>query len=233
MSDDTITDVSSFDFEAWVKFVFDHPFIELPDEKWYWDLNRCFIVTNPRQLLEHFTRLCRDFPEIAARYSLPQIDQGIWFLLSEPVRCGTYLADASIATGIKETCVRSMLNVYSGFVAKSNVEVMENCFDMWWDLICGGFWLALAGNPLSAVPEKNYENLNEDQKAVLNVMLETLTKILELKEERCIGYALHGLGHLHHPNVKIVIQKFIDQNREEIPEESLAWVESCRDGTVM
>ena len=216
-----------------MKFVFDHPVAKGSGDKWYWDLNRRFVVKNPERLLEHFTKLCLHFPEIAAHYTLQQIDQGIWFLLSEPIRCGAYFANPAIPSKLKDACIRSMFNVYSRFVGKSKIEVMENCFDMWWDLICKAYWSELKYGRATTAGKVDSESLTAENKFVLDAMLETLTKILQLQDDRCIGYALHGLGHLHHPDVKAVVQNFINQNRDRIPKEGLLWVEACRDGTVM
>ena len=243
MDDETITDVSSLGFEPWIKFVFDHPV-----DGWYRSSGENFVATNPQRLLEHFTRLCLNFSETASQYTLQQIDQGIWFLLSEPNRLGEHLADASIPFDIRLTCVRSMLNVFSEFVAKSKVEVMENCFDMWWDLVCHDFWMKWGFRDVSyeamakcktfeefrsSIPEFNYEHLNAEDKSLLDAMFETLAEILKLNEERCNAYALHGLGHLKHPLVKQLVQSFIDQNKSSISTDRLKWLEGCRDGKIM
>jgi hypothetical protein len=39
--------------------------------------------------------------------------------------------------------------------------------------------------------------------------------------------ALHGLGHLHHPDVHGEVQQFIDTHGEGF---TLKWLEQCRDG---
>lgn len=253
MDDETLTDVSSLDFEPWIKFVYDHPVIKYPGDSWYWSSGERFVATNPQRLLEHFTRLCLNFPEIASRYTLQQIDQGIWFLLSEPNRLGEHLADTAIPFAVRLACIRSMLNVYSEFVAKSKIEVMENCFDMWWDLVCHDFWSekkfrradfeamineAIAnGKPIgefhSYRSNIDYEEFPPEDKLILDAMLETLTRILELKDSRCESYALHGLGHLKHPLVKNLVQSFIDRTKESISKDGLDWIEACRDGKVM
>jgi len=43
-------------------------------------------------------------------------------------------------------------------------------------------------------------------------------------------YALHGLGHLYHPQVHDAVQGFIDTNPAGV---SLKWLEQCRDCNVM
>jgi hypothetical protein len=64
-------------------------------------------------------------------------------------------------------------------------------------------------------------------------MFQTLSRILALSDPRAQEYALHGLGHLHHPEVRNLVQGFLDKHRDEFPPEGIRWVEQCRDGTVM
>jgi len=75
--------------------------------------------------------------------------------------------------------------------------------------------------------------LNHEHRALLNTMFDVLSQILMLSDQRTQGYALHGLGHLHHPQVKKLVQSFIDENRTKMSVDHIRWVEMCRDGTVM
>src|ERR1051325_19546 len=247
MPKETSLDLCIPDFERWVKFLFDHPVSALPDDRWYWN-GPDIVVSNPSLLLGHLTSLCLGFTGIASRFTLQQIDQGIWFLLCEPVCAGKYLADASVPLVLRLECVRSMFRIYADFVAKSKAEVMENCFDMWWDLVCGQFWSAVrwSRTDLEAfancetleaaerlTPKVRYADLNKEERVVLDAMFEALAETLKLGDERCEQYALHGLGHLHHPSVRDRVQGFIETKRDKLTPGGLAWVESCRDGTVM
>jgi hypothetical protein len=51
-----------------------------------------------------------------------------------------------------------------------------------------------------------------------DVFFQTLAKILAIDSETCQGAALHGLGHLHHPQTKELIQRFIDEHPSLTPE---------------
>ncbi len=79
------------------------------------------------------------------------------------------------------------------------------------------------------IPDVTWDEISDEERAILNQMLTTLTEILALGEVRCEQYALHGLGHLPHPERAQTVQKFIDESAEE----GLEWVKQCRDGTVM
>ncbi|HZU33033.1 MAG TPA: hypothetical protein VFB79_18095 [Candidatus Angelobacter sp.] len=228
-------DLSQLKFEEFLSFFFDH---DIQKEE-YWYLEPDFQnsnhfddkdVSSPRVIVEHLTRLFTEFAAIAPRYSPPQINAGIWAMF-----CGfqiqKYLWFPSTPLERRVSCIRSMYFVYSDYVAKSSVEVMENCFDMWWESVASGFWAQMHFDCKSN--EGDVLSLNAEHKALLNAMFETLTKILALTDTRTQIYALHGLGHLHHPGVRDLVQQFLDEHRNNFTSEGINWVEKCRDGTVM
>jgi len=121
--------------------------------------------------------------------------------------------------------------VYSDYVAKSTVEVMENCFDMWWDVVASGFWEQIHFD--LKIDKGDVLSLKAEHRALLDAMFETLSNILALPDPRTQGFALHGLGHLHHPGVRDLVQRFLDDHGKDFTPEGIQWVERCRDGTVM
>jgi CheY-like chemotaxis protein len=44
---------------------------------------------------------------------------------------------------------------------------------------------------------------------------------------------LHGLGHVHHPRVPEGVTRFMQVQANELEPAVVAWLEQCRDGTVM
>lgn len=251
------------DYDEWLRLVFDHPAREeeLSHNNWIWDDDVETEVSDSDILISHMTRLCNDFVTSTSGYSLPQIDGGIWTLLSEPVRLADHLAYEAVPLKARLDCIHSMLRPYADFVAPSQVEVMENCFDMWWDLVAGDYWrrvnLKYNSDAIMAryieysnnatnddeteeniteppdIPDVTWDELNADEQAILGAMLTTLTQILALGDGRCEQYALHGLGHLQHPQRREVVQRYIDANAYDWPEDGLNWLKQCRDGTVM
>jgi hypothetical protein len=190
------------------------------------------VSSSPDVVVAHMTKLFSEFGRIADLYSLAQLNQGIWGMLGENLRLYELLWDSSVPLEQRVQCIRSMYSVYSDFVSKSKVELMENCFDMWWDLILYGFWfqrkLFEQGTKMGDVSK-----LDAESRRVLDIMFETLKHILDLPDARTQGYALHGLGHLRHPAVRETVQQFINTHRADLTEEGLRWAEQCRDGTVM
>jgi len=73
--------------------------------------------------------------------------------------------------------------------------------EMWWDALCYDWH---CGN-------KKRERGGEDR-SMQDVMFETLRSILAQDSEICHGAALHGLGHLHHPDTKQLIDVYLTQH---------------------
>jgi hypothetical protein len=231
-------DLSSITFEQFLEFFFARDI--LPDDQQF----DCFrrdskgqpfddvIPSFPGIVVEHMTRVFSDFGSIATRYSLRQVNQGIWGILGEGLRLHELLWDSSVPLSKRVQCIRSMYSVYSDFVAKSNVEVMENCFWMWWDFILYGFWFQQKLFERH-VKMGDFSKLDGESSFLLDVIFETLKRILDLPDSRSQESALHGFGHLHHPAVKETVQEFINSHRNELTGDRLRWVEECRDGTVM
>lgn len=240
MTDDEprILDLSSKTFEEFVEFFFAREVV--PDEEQFDRLLRDAlgqqydqtVPSSPIVIVAHMTRLFSEFGRIAPRYSLAQVDQGIWGILGERLRLYELLWDASVPLPHRVECIRSMYSVYSDFVFNLKVRDTENCFYMWWDLILYGFWfqpkLSKKGTEMGDVSKLDTESL-----LLLDVMFETLKRILDLPDPRTQRYALHGLGHLHHPAARETVQKFINSHKTDLTEEDLRWIEECRDGTVM
>jgi len=233
---DSLFDLSKLSFDEFVSLFFDHDIAT--EEYRYKGPDFANIndfddegVNSPAVVVEHMTRLFTNFANVVSKFSLPQINSAVWAMFTYGAfRLQKHLWLSSVPLTQRINCVRSMYFVYSDFVAKSTVPVMENCFDMWWDFVGQGFWEQLL---IENVKEGDVGALNEEQKTLLDALLETLTRILALPDKRTQGYALHGLGHLHHPGVRETVQRFLDDHRHELPPDGIRWVEMCRDGTVM
>jgi len=236
-------DLSSLSYEEFVTFFFDRPAPE-PGEhvpSFAAEGAECE-WSRPEVAVSFLTRMCRNFAEICRKYSLGQVNQAIWMVIGDDFDLVRHLWDSSVALNDRIECIRSMYFVYSDFVAKSDVAIMENCFDMWWDMAGTSFWCQMdffdwsrpPGAPASRrIREGEVSKLNSNSRALLDAMFETLQRILELPDRRTQKFALHGLGHVHHPGVRDLVQKYINDNRADLTDDGLKWMEQCRDGTVM
>ena len=232
-----VLDLSAKSFDQFVKFFFNREVV--PDEQQF-DYFLTDLAgehydeaapSSPTILVEHMTKLFSEFGPIASKYSLAQVDQAVWGILGGRLRLHEFLFDATIPLPERLECIRSMYHVYSDFVAKLETDPGPELsgFEMWWDLVLGGFWIP----PKPFVPgtyRGDVSKLDQESRVLLDVMFETLKRILDLPHREAQRCALHGLGHLLHPAVRDTVQGYIDANKSDIP---LAWLEHCRDGTVM
>jgi hypothetical protein len=132
-------DISLMGYEQWVRFVFEHPVPEDAERAASWYDKIACAASQPATLVGHFTRMCGESVQIGQRYTVEQVDQGIWFLLSHPARFGRLLTDAGVPLERRLECIRAMYRVYAEYVTTIK-SVVPNGFDMWWDLICSDFW---------------------------------------------------------------------------------------------
>jgi len=81
-------------------------------------------------------------------------------------------------------------------------EPLETSVHMWWDSLCYAWH---CGN-------RNRERGGEDLE-LQDIFFQTLARVLAIDSWICQGAALHGLGHLHHPQTMELIKRFIDEHR--------------------
>jgi hypothetical protein len=97
--------------------------------------------------------------------------------------------------------------MYYLFERLFSIEHLETAAYMWWDALCFDWH---CGN-------RSRDRGGEDQ-LMQDVMFETLAQILKLESVQCQADALHGLGHLHHPNTAKLIEQFIANHSALTPE---------------
>jgi hypothetical protein len=71
---------------------------------------------------------------------------------------------------------------------------------------------------------------DEDGKEVQQAMFETLKQILEIDSEDCQTSALHGLGHLKHPETEVTIKGFL--KRHSVSGKLKDYANACVAGTM-
>jgi len=186
------------------------------------------VPSSPEALVNHLTKLFTQFGQIASKYTLAQVDQGVWGMWGVNLRLHELLFGPPVPLTSRLDCIRSMYHVYSDYVSKLEREPdpeIETGFYMWWDLILHDFW-----DSSRRTRRGDASKLDAESRVLLDVLFETLTRILAIPNQASQLSALHGLGHLHHPQVHDAVQRFIDTNP---PGFSLKWLEQCRDCIVM
>ena len=226
-------DLSSLTFDQFAAFFFAREVVP-DDEQYGYFLIDLYgetyfesVPSSPEILVNHLTNLFTHFGQIASRYTLAQVDQGVWGMCAN-LRLYELLFDPPVLLTPRSDCIRSMYRVYSDYVSKLEREPdpeIESGFYMWWDLILRGFW-----NSSRRSWREDPSKLDAESRALLDLLFETLTRILEIPNRASQQSALHGLGHLHHPQVHPAVQRFIDTNPSGF---RVKWLEQCRDCNVL
>ncbi len=219
-------DLSKLPFQEFVRFFFDQPEGE---QFWYVDpkyaLSDVFISVP--ELLVHLTRLFSGFAAAVSEYSAVQIGHGLWAMFSPTFSLQEALWDAAAPVEKRQHSIRAMGKLFQDFVSTNDAEPLQKCFYMWWHIVVTGFW-AHAGQ----FENQDVASLDAESTALLNTIFETLREILQVPDPPTQGYALHGLGHLQHPGVRDLVQRYLDENKNRFTEEHVQWIEQCRDGVV-
>jgi hypothetical protein len=215
MSDFIQYDITSATLEEFVSFLFDHEPVRLshrPEDPtpWYveveYDPSRPQVLFDPSYVLVLYTQLFTEPMKWLSRYSKAQLEQGCWAMLGGNLDCGVMplIGEQAVSYDIREGCVRSMFFLFERFFSAVSLETYPY---MWWDALaydweCGNY---------------RRENGGEDL-WMQDAMFETLTQILNLPSVECQQAALHGLGHLHHPDTEALVLRYLARNEPMDPE---------------
>jgi hypothetical protein len=202
MTESTEVDISEYSFDEFVAFVFAHePSADWKkQEPWFFSLE---VIYDPQKVCAYYIKLFRQPLFLLERFSKAQLEEGFWAIQGDaPYSCGVgrVIWDTDVPFAAREECVRSMADLFRLLLVGG---LLPGTSWMWWDSLCYEWH---CGN-------RDRERGGEDLR-MQNAMFETLTVILRLDSESCQMGALHGLGHLHHPETPALIHKFIAEHPE-------------------
>jgi len=221
-------DLSALSYLEFLAFFFDRPVVG--NEK-MWELLSggidYFVASNPATVVEHLQMMCRTFSELTKVYSHKQLDQGLWAVFGAGIRCERFLFDPTVDPRLRIACIESMYVPFRDVVAHSILGKDESFYWMWWDMILHTFW------NIFRETNDRYDALSDDGKRMSDAMNRTLLKILALNNKACQWSALHGLGHLNHPQRWSDVQNYLNVHRNELTDEDAKWVEDCGNGSII
>jgi|SRR5580658_5047337 hypothetical protein len=189
-------DATNYSFEDFVELHFNHEFAQSVNQEWYWNSDLIFA---PTQFCAYHIRLFHEPEILFSRFSKAQLEGGFWGMISGvDWSLRTLLWELDIPFSQRKESVRAMVDPFRRFFA---VEPLDTSCHMWWDALCYDW------HSENRVRERGGEDLQ-----MQDVMFETLSSILYLDAAQCQAAALHGLGHLHHPETHLLINKYIDDH---------------------
>lgn len=187
-------------FEEFVSFLFAR---EVPTnsekvEPWDHAFEYAYFEFDPEEVCSYYVRLFTKPRMLLARFSREQLEQGFWVIQGPNLACSVNRLlhdESSLPFARKVECIDSMFELFSQLFA---TEPLETSVAMWWDALCYDWH---SGN-------RRREKGGEDA-ALQDAFFNVLTRILFLDSVVCQGAALHGLGHLHHPDTKKLIDSYL------------------------
>lgn len=190
-------DLSASTFDEFVVFVFDHPCPKRDAVPWYCNAYSTF---DPQKICSYYVALFRNPEFLRERFSEAQLEQGFWAILGslDFSAHSIVLEPDGIPFESRVDCIHSM---YELFRRLFTVTSLDTSVHMWWDSFCYDW---TCGN---RARERGGEDL-----ALQDVFFDTLSAVLQIESETCQAAALHGLGHLRHPNTTKIVQRFIDEH---------------------
>ena len=211
-------------FDELVDFLFSRPIMADFDQRYdaFYDGYGSFRPMPPEQLLINVAAMLIRWQELQKRFSREQLAQGLTELFAPAgFSLQDYLFVASVPMNARIQCVRALFYIYEKALPSWHDERAPDVFFMLWDNLNSEAASLLSKTP-SAVESE-----------ILDAIFGTLARILELPDTIAQGCALHGLGHLPHSGVRSLVQTYMDSHRSDLSADELAWIEQCRDGTVM
>jgi hypothetical protein len=193
-------DLTSCSFDEFVTFLFAKEVLDSEiepgkREPWDWTTDVTFV---PEQICRYYTQLFRQPEFLAELFTKAQLEQGFWAIEGPNLDCSArnlILENIELPVEIRAECIMSMFELFKRLFAH---ESLDTSVSMWWDSLCYDWH---CGN-------RNRDRGGEDLH-LQNIFFETLSKILFLDSDTCQGAALHGLGHLHHPQTGELIDRYL------------------------
>ena len=196
-------DIRGYSFDQFVDFIFDHGGAgdstngARRKDPWYYNSE---VQCSSETVIDFYMRLFKQPEFLFARFSREQLEQGFWAIPGASLECslGEVIWDKGVDFEKRADCVRSMYDLYEKFFA---VDFLITSGEMWWDALAYDWHC----------DNRNRSNGDEDL-LMQDVMFETLERILDLRSLNCQAAALHGLGHLHHPDTAELIDSYLARN---------------------
>lgn len=210
-------DIDKLSFEQFIIFVFDHP-VEDIQNAWYRGIDE-WEWCDDSTVFEHLLRLFRNPAFLLERYTNEQLDQGFWFIKGPC--CGfleNTLWNPDIPWSIRKELIDAMGDLYEKLFAINSLDTSSN---MWWHTLANDY-TSMDGSDIIS------RGMFPNDPIVQQAIFETLCRIIKLPSRDCQWAALHGMGHLRHPDTVQVITKYLENL--ELDEAIKNYAQYCMSG---
>jgi len=202
-----INDLTNISFDEFVKLVFEQPIQPEPTEGD--DLSLPYVDTqiDSKKICAYYVRLFQQPEFLLSRFTKQQLENGFWAVMgdSHEWSAGNIIDWSDTPLSSRAECIESMATLFERLFVS---EPLDTSVHMWWDSLCYGWH---CGN-------RSRERGGEDLE-LQDIFFRTLAKVLAIDSWICQGAALHGLGHLHHPDTENLVERYIDEHPSLTPEQ--------------
>ncbi len=193
------SDLTNISFDEFVSLIFDR---DTPPEAGKLDASFCDVGVefDAKKMCAYYVRLFQEPEFLVSRFTKPQLEEGFWAIMGHTIEWSTanIIYDSNLPLSARKDCIESMAVLFERLFAN---EPLDTSVHMWWDSLCYDWH---CGN-------RKRERGGEDLE-LQNIFFQTLSKILAIDSWICQAAALHGMGHLHHPQTKEIVDRYIDEN---------------------
>jgi hypothetical protein len=214
-------DLRQVSFEGFHQFIFELKVaVKGEDDPWYWNFNLC-IDYDEEQIANLYIELFENADCLLELYPKDMLEQGFWAIMGGNLENSAYslIWDSDLSIEVKEKLISSMYFLYEKLFFE---EPLDTSSEMWWDSLAFCYYEGGSRDPAN----------NEEDRRIQNAMFITLKKILSLNSERCQSAALHGLGHLRHPENSEAITDYIKKNKN-LTTDQIEYANACIAGDIM
>jgi hypothetical protein len=203
------------DLEHVANAIFSHP-LEPGVTNWWWAEELNF---EPTEHTQNLAAIFRDPESLQARYSREQLEQGFWYLISgAPGSLEDLIWSAVVPWSVRADLIDSTADLYQKLFAR---EALDTSVHMFWDALAYGY----------CVPTR-HPDTNADDRRIQDAMFAALQQILEIESIDCRLAALHGLGHLRHPNTEAAITRYLERH-PDLTDEYRGYALACIKGEIL
>lgn len=156
--------------------------------------------TDAARLCTYYVQLFQRPEFLLSRFTKQQLEEGFWDIMAytHEWSVGELIFYSNAPLAIRKECIESMAVLFERLFFN---EPLDTSVHMWWDSLCYDWH---CGN-------RKRESGGDDLE-LQDVFFHTLVKVLALDSWICQGAALHGLGHLHHPDTAEAVGRFIREH---------------------
>jgi hypothetical protein len=199
MAERTTVGLTNPSFDEFVTFLFDRD-VSLESkgrDYWYWHVE---VEFDAKKIAGYYVQLFRQPEFLLECFTKVQLQEGFWAIQGRNLDCSVsrIIDNADLPLSLREECICSMADLFERLFAK---EPLDTSVQMWWDALCYDWH---CGN-------RNRERGGDDLE-LQDMFFKTLVDVLAIDSWICQKAALHGLGHLHHPQTNELIDRFIDEH---------------------